>query len=390
MELSDTFNFLSSQAGLECAEEVPPHGGQSRSSKTDSMNRRSKFEPVISEAVMSGGKRIPLLKTLQTSSCERNCYYCPFRAGRNFHRATLKPDEMAKSFMALNRAGIAKGIFLSSGISGGGIRTQDQLLATAEILRFKQNYSGYLHLKLMPGAERDQILRAMQLADRVSVNLEAPNTQRLARLAPRKAFMDELMQPMRWVEEIRKTQSPYLAWKNKWPSMTTQFVVGAVGENDLELLQTTAYLIHNLRLSRAYFSTFNPIRDTPFENLPAESYRRTQRLYQASFLLRDYNFGLEDFTFDASSNLPPDVDPKTAWAQVNLSEKPVEINKADRYDLLRIPGIGPKGADAILKNRRQNHLRSVDDLRSIGINPTRAIPYILLDGSRPSRQLKFW
>ena len=390
MELSDTFNFLSSQAGLECAEEVPPHGGQSRSSKTDSMNRRSKFEPVISEAVMSGGKRIPLLKTLQTSSCERNCYYCPFRAGRNFHRATLKPDEMAKSFMALNRAGIAKGIFLSSGISGGGIRTQDQLLATAEILRFKHNYSGYLHLKLMPGAERDQILRAMQLADRVSVNLEAPNTQRLARLAPRKAFMDELMQPMRWVEEIRKTQSPYLAWKNKWPSMTTQFVVGAVGENDLELLQTTAYLIHNLRLSRAYFSTFNPIRDTPFENLPAESYRRTQRLYQASFLLRDYNFGLEDFTFDASSNLPPDVDPKTAWAQVNLSEKPVEINKADRYDLLRIPGIGPKGADAILKNRRQNHLRSVDDLRSIGINPTRAIPYILLDGSRPSRQLKFW
>jgi predicted DNA-binding helix-hairpin-helix protein len=390
MELSDTFNFLSSQAGLECAEEVPPHGGQSRSSKTDSMNRRSKFEPVISEAVMSGGKRIPLLKTLQTSSCERNCYYCPFRAGRNFHRATLKPDEMAKSFMALNRAGIAKGIFLSSGIAGGGIRTQDQLLATAEILRFKQNYSGYLHLKLMPGAERDQILRAMQLADRVSVNLEAPNTQRLARLAPRKAFMDELMQPMRWVEEIRKTQSPYLAWKNKWPSMTTQFVVGAVGENDLELLQTTAYLIHNLRLSRAYFSTFNPIRDTPFENLPAESYRRTQRLYQASFLLRDYNFGLEEFTFDASSNLPPDVDPKTAWAQVNLSEKPVEINKADRYDLLRIPGIGPKGADAILKNRRQNHLRSVDDLRSIGINPTRAIPYILLDGSRPSRQLKFW
>ena len=390
MELSDTFNFLSSQAGLECAEEVPPHGGQSRSSKTDSMNRRSKFEPVISEAVMSGGKRIPLLKTLQTSSCERNCYYCPFRAGRNFHRATLKPDEMAKSFMALNRAGIAKGIFLSSGIAGGGIRTQDQLLATAEILRFKHNYSGYLHLKLMPGAERDQILRAMQLADRVSVNLEAPNTQRLARLAPRKAFMDELMQPMRWVEEIRKTQSPYLAWKNKWPSMTTQFVVGAVGENDLELLQTTAYLIHNLRLSRAYFSTFNPIRDTPFENLPAESYRRTQRLYQASFLLRDYNFRLEDFTFGASSNLPPDVDPKTAWAQVNLSEKPVEINKADRYDLLRIPGIGPKGADAILKNRRQNHLRSVDDLRSIGINPTRAIPYILLDGSRPSRQLKFW
>ena len=123
-----------------------------------------------------------------------------------------------------------------------------------------------MHLKLMPGAERDQILRAMQLADRISVNLEAPNTLRLEQLAPRKAFIDELLQPMRLVEEIRRTQSPHLAWKKKWPSMTTQFVVGAVGENDLELLQSTAYLIQNLRLSRAYFSTFNPIRDTPFEN----------------------------------------------------------------------------------------------------------------------------
>ena len=173
--------------------------------KSANKNHHTKFDPVISEAVMSGGQRIPLLKTFQTSSCERNCYYCPFRAGRDFHRATLKPDEMANSFIALNRAGIAKGIFLSSGIAGGSIRTQDQILATAEILRHKQNYSGYMHLKLMPGAERDQILHAMQLADRVSVNLEAPNTQRLAQLAPRKAFMDELIQPLRWVEEIRKT-----------------------------------------------------------------------------------------------------------------------------------------------------------------------------------------
>ena len=172
--------------------------------------------------------------------------------------------------------------------------------------------------------------------------------------------------------------------------MTTQFVVGAVGENDLELLHTTAYLIQNLRLSRAYFSTFNPIRDTPFENLPAESYRRSQRLYQASFLLRDYGFELEDFAFDAAGRLPQQIDPKTAWAKLNLTDRPVEINRAARHDLLRIPGIGPKGADAILKNRHQNRLKSVDDLRSIGINPSRAIPYILLDGLRPARQLSFW
>lgn len=390
MDIINTFNFLSSQTGLECAEDVTLQGKVTNPLKAAGKNHRANFDPVITEAVMSGGKKIPLLKTLQTSSCERNCYYCPFRAGRDFHRATLKPDEMANSFMALNHAGIAKGIFLSSGIAGGGIRTQDQILATAEVLRLKQNYSGYMHLKLMPGAERDQILRAMQLADRVSVNLEAPNTLRLAQLAPRKAFMDELLQPMRWVEEIRRTQSPHLAWKKKWPSLTTQFVVGAVGENDLELLQTTAYLIQNLRLSRAYFSTFNPIRDTPFENFPAESFRRSQRLYQASFLLRDYGFVLEDFSFNADGKLPQQIDPKTAWAKVNLTNQPVEINRASRHDLLRIPGIGPKGAEAILKNRRKNHLKSIDDLRSIGINPSRAIPYILLDGTRPARQLTFW
>jgi predicted DNA-binding helix-hairpin-helix protein len=390
MDILDTFNFLSSQTGIECAEDVTPQGKVAKPSKVAGKNHHTNFDPVITEAVMSGGKKIPLLKTLQTSSCERNCYYCPFRAGRDFHRATLKPDEMANSFMALNRAGIAKGIFLSSGIAGGSIRTQDQILATAEILRYKQNYSGYMHLKLMPGAERDQILRAMQLADRISVNLEAPNTLRLAQLAPRKSFIDELLQPMRLVEEIRRTQSPHLAWKKKWPSMTTQFVVGAVGENDLELLQSTAYLIQNLRLSRAYFSTFNPIRDTPFENFPAESYRRSQRLYQASFLLRDYGFELEDFSFTADGKLPQQIDPKTAWAKVNLVNQPIEINRATRHDLLRIPGIGPKGADAILKNRRNNRLKSIDDLRSIGINPSRAIPYILLDGTLPARQLTFW
>jgi predicted DNA-binding helix-hairpin-helix protein len=386
----DTFNFLSSQAGLECAEDITPQGGISKLSRISEKSRRNNFKPVISEAVMSGGKRIPLLKTLQTSSCERNCYYCPFRAGRDFHRATLKPDEMAKSFTALNRAGIAKGIFLSSGIAGGSIRTQDQLLATAELLRYKQNYTGYMHLKLMPGAEHDQILHAMQLADRVSVNLEAPNTQRLAQLAPRKAFLDELLQPMRWVEEIRMAQSPHLAWKQKWPSMTTQFVVGAVGESDLELLHTTSYLFQDFHLSRVYFSTFNPIPDTPLENSPAESYRRSQRLYQASFLLRDYAFDLEDFAFDGAGNLPQNIDPKTAWAKVNLAERPLEVNNAGRHDLLRIPGIGPKGADAILKKRQKQRLKSIDDLKSIGINPSRAIPYILLDGLRPARQLMFW
>ena len=154
----------------------------------------------IHMAALPGGKRVPLLKTLLTSACERNCYYCPFRAGRDFRRVTFKPDEMAQVVVNMTQARAIQGAFISSGIAGGGVRTQDKLLDTAEILRKKLHYRGYLHLKLMPGAEAAQIERAMQLADRVSVNLEAPNPNRLALLAPQKQMMDELLQPLRVVE----------------------------------------------------------------------------------------------------------------------------------------------------------------------------------------------
>jgi predicted DNA-binding helix-hairpin-helix protein len=344
----------------------------------------------ISDAQMPNGGRITLLKTLLTSACERNCYYCPFRTGRDFRRATLQPQEMAGAFMSLFRAGIVQGMFLSSGVAGGSLRTQDQLIATAEILRHKHRFDGYLHLKLMPGAEQAQIERAMQLSNRVSLNLEAPNTQRLERLAPGKIFLEELVQPLRWVEEIRRTQSPYKGWNGRWPSMTTQFVVGAVGESDLELLSTTEALHRQLRLGRAYFSAFHPITDTPFEELPAESPQRELHLYQASFLLRDYGFTVEELPFDPAGNLPANADPKMAWAEQNLAEAPAEINLAERRELLRIPGIGPKSAEAIVQARRKNKLNSIEDLRRIGVNPTRAKAYILLNGKRPDHQLTLW
>ena len=142
----------------------------------------------IHNAVMPGGKRIALLKTLLTSACERDCTYCPFRQGRDFRRTTFTPDELARLFMQLHQKGTAEGIFLSSGVAGGGPRTQDRLIAAAELLRRRYDFRGYIHLKIMPGAEREQIRAAMRLADRVSVNLEAPNTERLASLAPHKVF----------------------------------------------------------------------------------------------------------------------------------------------------------------------------------------------------------
>jgi predicted DNA-binding helix-hairpin-helix protein len=340
----------------------------------------------ITYAALPNGKRIALLKSLQTSACERNCYYCCFRAGRDFHRQTFQPDELAQTFLQLVHARVVEGIFLSSGVAGGGVHTQDRLLATAEILRHKLAFKGYLHLKLMPGLERDQVEQAMRLADRVSINLEAPTDSRLAMLAPMKVFIQELLQPLRWVEEIRRSQSPQKTWNGRWPSSVTQFVVGGAGESDLELLQTTSWLNQNVYLSRAYYSGFNPVPDTPLENVPAVNPWREHRLYQASFLLRDYGFAFEELAFDPGGNLSLETDPKMGWAQQNLSQSPLEINHADYPQLLRVPGIGPLRARAILAARRQGHLRTLKDLKALGVATGRAAPFILLDGQRMASQ----
>jgi predicted DNA-binding helix-hairpin-helix protein len=342
------------------------------------------------DAVAPGGKRVTLLKTLLTSACERDCCYCPFRAKRNYRRATFKPEEMAQTFHQMFTAQVAEGLFLSSGVAGGGVRTQDRLIDTAEILRRRFHYTGYLHLKIMPGAERDQVWRAMQLADRISINLEAPNPNRLAALAPHKGFSDELLRPLQWAEEIRSTQPHHLGWNGRWPSTVTQFVVGAVGESDVEILATTAYLLKQLSLARTYYSAFNPVPETPLENLAAENPWREHRLYQASFLLKSYAFDMEELTFDPQGHLPLDIDPKLGWARTHLAEQPVELNRADKRELLRIPGIGPKNAETILAARRRGHLRDTNDLEKLGISVNRAAPFVLLDGKRPPRQLALW
>jgi predicted DNA-binding helix-hairpin-helix protein len=289
-------------------------------------------------------------------------------------------------FIELNRRGIAEGTFLSSGIAGGGLRTQDKLLDTAEILRRKLGFRGYVHLKIMPGAERAQVERAMQLADRVSVNLEAPNINRLAALAPHKQFLEELLQPLKWVEEIRRSQPSTKGWNGRWPSTTTQFVVGGADETDLELMTTTAWLNKNVRLKRAYFSAFHPISDTPLENKTPTDPLREHRLYQASFLLRDYGFDLEELPFVDDGFLPLHTDPKLAWAKTNLMQQPIEINRADRRELLKIPGIGPKGAEAILRARRMGRISDLSVLRKLGIHPEMVSPFILMNGKQPAYQ----
>ena len=385
--------LLTDQMHLEPAEDVSPYRDKATtasgfcSTQPVCFTPKQQRETFVHPAKLPNGKNIKLLKTLLTSACERDCYYCPFRSGRDFRRATFKPDEFASLFINLHRAGAAEGIFLSSGVAGGGVRTQDKLLDTADILRNKLGFRGYIHLKIMPGAEKAQVERAMQLADRVSVNLEAPNSERLTRLAPHKVFIEELLQPLKWVDEIRRNQPAYKGWNGRWPSTVTQYVVGGSDESDLELLTTTSWLHKNVHLGRAYFSAFSPIRDTPLENKAPTDPLREHRLYQASFLLRDYGFDLEELPFVGDGNLPLPTDPKMAWAQANLNEHPVEINRAEKSQLLRVPGIGPKGANAILRARRAGKLRDLSMLKKLGIIAERAAPYLLLDGQRAPTQM---
>ncbi len=329
----------------------------------------------------------PVLKSMMTTACERNCNYCVFRAGRaKTKRVTFSPDEMASAFETLENSRQVDGLFLSSGIIKGSVTTQDKIIDAADIIRNKQRYRGYIHLKIMPGIEYDQLYRSMQLADRISINLEAPTSERLAALAPKKIFIEELVQMLQWAEQIRQDHR-----HEKLASSVTQFVVGAVGDTDLELLSMSDKLYSQAKLARVYYSAFSPVPGTPFENLPATEAIREFRLYQSSFLLRDYNWDVEELPFLPHGNLPTNVDPKQAWADEHLLQQPIEVMSAEREQLLRIPGVGPIGAKAIISARRRGTLSELLHLKQIGIRtPHKVAKYILLNGRQPARQLRLF
>lgn len=334
----------------------------------------------ITQVHPSHGRPIPILKVLQTNACVKDCYYCPFRAGRQFRREAFKPEELADLTAQMYRARMIKGLFLSSGVVGKDDYSLGQMIATAEILRQKHQFDGYLHLKIMPSASHAAIEAALRLADRVSVNLEAPNAARLARLTSTKDIDRDLVAPLRRVKQL-------LEQTGQRVSRTTQFVVGAAGESDREILTTVHRLYSGLGLARAYYSAFRPVSDTPLEGLPAENPRRQDRLYQADALIRDYGFSVDDIGLDRDENLLLDEDPKLVWARRHPDQFPVEINTASRSVLLRVPGIGPISADRILGWRRQSRFQSLGDLRKAGAVADRAAPYITLDGRRPATQL---
>ena len=379
-KLAETLDTLTRMGDVTLFE---PAGDQPLAERRVPRYQSRSIEECITNVSTPKGPK-PVLKAMVTTACERNCNYCPFRAGRGkTQRVTFTPDAIAAATVEMTRTRQVEGLFLSSGIIKGGVTTQDKILDAGEILRKKHRYRGYIHLKIMPGAEYDQLLHAMQIADRVSINLEGPTQERLEALAPKKQFNDELLRMLLWAERIRR-ENPNV----RLASTVTQFVVGAVGDTDLELLSLSDHLYRSARLSRVYYSAFSPVIQTPFESLSRTEAIRERRLYQASFLLRDYAWNVEDLPFVCAGNLNTHIDPKTAWAQAHLRETPVDVMRAERDHLLRIPGVGPQTADKILKARRERRLTDLKQLRDLGMNAVdKAAPFILLDGTRPPVQM---
>ena len=266
----------------------------------------------IYKAALPGGGCTSLFKVLLTNICVNDCAYCANQTGRDGPRNSFKPDELARVFMEMHSKRLVQGLFLSSGIAGEASQTMERMINTVEILRRSYRFTGYIHLKILPGASFSCVEAGCRLATRVSVNMEAPTAHHLARLSVKKDICRGIIEPMRWVKNIIDASQTLV------PSgQTTQFVVGAAGETDAELLRTTTALYRDIGLKRVYFSAFHPIIGTRFEELAATPPMREHRLYQADWLLREYGFSLHEVALGLGEdgNLSLRNDPKLVIAR---------------------------------------------------------------------------
>jgi predicted DNA-binding helix-hairpin-helix protein len=342
----------------------------------------------LSGVRLPGGGSTTLMRIMQTNACSLSCGYCPTFCGGKVKRATLAPEEAATTFMEAHRKGLAQGLFLTSGVPGRPTRATDRMLATLEILRGRERFDGYVHIKLLPGAEAAQVEAAAQWATRISVNLEAPTDAQVRSLAKEKNLTGDLLPNLELAGRLLR-ERPGTA------GTTTQFVVGAAGERDREILGLVARLERRRLLHHAHFSAFQPVAGTPMEDREATPAARELRLYQAEHLLRQYGFAWDELPFESDGNLPLDDDPKTAWAIAHRDRFPLELQTAPYELLLRVPGVGPKTARTLVTERRGSVIRGERDLTRAGVDVVRAGYFLTLRGRRlaatlPPRQLRLF
>ena len=338
------------------------------------------------------GRCISLLKILMTNYCMFDCLYCINRSSSNVRRAAFTVQEIVDLTLDFYKRNYIEGLFLSSGIIRSPDYTMEQLVEVARRLRVVHRFGGYIHLKTIPEADPELLKRAGLYADRLSINIELPDDESITRLAPEKdgklirKTMDNLGRQVREAKAERQTsrKAPLFAPGGH----STQMIIGADASDDAKILTTSNGLYGSYGLKRVYYSAFSPIPDAS-SNLPPQAppLMREHRLYQADWLLRFYGFSVaEIMQGGVAGQLDLTIDPKLAWALQNRARFPVDINRADKETLLRIPGLGGKGVGKILQARRFSGLR-LADLERICQSLRKLLPFITALDWHPGKQL---
>lgn len=347
------------------------------------------------------GRCISLLKVLLTNACNYDCLYCVNRASSNVARARFTVDEVVKLTIEFYRRNYIEGLFLSSGIIRSADYTMEQVVGVARKLREEHHFRGYIHLKTIPEADEALITQAGKYADRLSINIEMPLETSLAKFAPEKDVrairrtMGRLRLKLDEAQEADKKadeKASKTATKAKPPrfapaGQSTQMIVGADAANDQTILSTSANLYGAYKLKRVYYSAFSPIPDASRALPPrAPPLVREHRLYQADWLMRFYGFAAGEIVDEDEGMLSLDIDPKLAWALRHRDRFPLDVNRASREDLLRVPGFGTKAVDRIIATRRTTSIRAAD-LPRLHIPRNKALPFIVLSDHRPAPHL---
>lgn len=340
----------------------------------------------ICHSFSADGRCISLLKILFTNECIFDCKYCINRSSNDVPRASFTPDEVCTLMMEFYRRNYIEGLFLSSGILKSPDYTMELIYATLYKLRTEYNFQGYIHVKAIPGASPALIQRTGFLADRMSVNLELPTAESLRMLAPHKNRKN-ILAPMRLVQnKMLENKQEIVAYRNAPQfvpaGQSTQMIIGATPETDYQIINVAESLYKKFELKRVFYSAFVHVNDD--SSLPARTdsgppLLREHRLYQADWLLRFYGFEAKELLSEENPNFNVLLDPKCNWALKHLETFPVEINRADYYTLLRVPGIGCKSAERIVKARRTAVL-SFEDLKKFGVVLKRALYFITCSG----------
>ncbi|ETT72066.1 putative DNA modification/repair radical SAM protein [Paenibacillus sp. FSL R7-277] len=331
----------------------------------------------ICHSFAADGRCISLLKVLMTNGCVYDCAYCINRKSNPIRRAAFTPEEIADITMQFYRRNYIEGLFLSSGIMRNPDYTTEQLISALELLRNVYHFNGYIHVKAIPGADEALLSRLGLLADRMSVNIELPSQESLGRLAPDKSKVS-ILKPMGLITSRIKENRSDIVRYNHAPrfapaGQSTQMIVGATPDTDYQILNLTEGLYRKYALKRVFFSAYTPVVEDSL--LPALDTKppllREHRLYQADWLLRFYGFKANELLDEAVPNFNPLLDPKCSWAVNHREQFPVEINRAPYEMLLRVPGIGVRSAQRIVKARRAGSL-DFHALKKLGVVIKRA------------------